>query len=118
MADERGSDLCKEESARAIIEELANNKKVEELVRNIVKGDKAPEIQDLIQYIYEQLLIYDPEKIINLHNKNQLIFFIVRMITNNYNSTNSRFYYTDRKNKWIEINDISPADVPTDTDNE
>lgn len=116
MSNDAGGDIC--EKSRLIIEQLAKEKKVEELVRNIVKGDKAPEIQDLIQYIYEELLTYDPQKIVNLYDKNQLIYFIVRMITNNYNSTSSRFYYTYRKNKWIEISELRQSDEPTDTDNE
>lgn len=115
MADDAGGNIC--EKSRLIIEQLGKDRKVEELTHNIAKGDKTPEIDDLIQYIYEELLTYDCEKIVNLHDKNQLIFFVVRMINNNYNSTHSRFYYTYRKNKWLEIGQLNVKDEPTDTNN-
>ena len=86
-----------------IIEQLAKEKKIEEIVRNIVgKNNKRPEIDDLVQMVYLILLEYDEDKIVNMYNKKQLIFFITRIVLNQFNSSNSRFHYIYRK--WSKDN--------------
>lgn len=96
-----------------IIDQLAKEGKVEELVKNITKGSKRPEIDDLTQNIYEILLNYDEDKIVQMYEKKQLIFFITRIITNQYNSSNSPFHYTYRK-YYADFEDIANIkDEPT-----
>lgn len=88
---------------REIIDELSKERKVEELVRNIVgKNNKRPEIDDLVQMIYLILLEYDDKKIVEMYEKKQLIFFITRIILNQFNSSNSPFHYIYRK--WSKDN--------------
>lgn len=79
-----------------IIKELADNKKIEEFVQNTAKTT-APELQDLAQDIYVYLLEYDDEKIIGMYERNELEYFISRMITNQYISTSSPFYTKYKK---------------------
>jgi hypothetical protein len=78
-----------------IIEEIARNKLIEELIKNM--GIKANDKDDLLQEIYLVLLEYDENKIIKLYNNNQLKFFIVRIIQNQYFSKNSPFYTKYKK---------------------
>ena len=78
-----------------IIEEIARNKLIEELIKNM--GIKANDKDDLLQEIYLVLLEYEEDKIIKLYNNNQLKFFIVRIIQNQYFSKNSPFYTKYKK---------------------
>lgn len=47
--------------------------------------------------VYLILLEYDEQKLQDLWENNQMNFFIVRIIVNQYNSVNSPFYTTFRK---------------------
>lgn len=102
-----------------IIEELATNRKVEQFVSNTAKTN-APELNDLAQDIYLALLEYDDEKIEGMYERNELDFFIARMIVNQYISTSSPFYtkykkflnlseqiknnnIPDTKTEWMEV---------------
>lgn len=80
----------------AIIAEYAEKKKIEEFIDNTAKTS-APELNDLAQDIYIYLLEYDDDKIIGLYERNELDYFIARMITNQYISTSSQFYYKYKK---------------------
>lgn len=73
-----------------IVEELYKTNLIIELCKNIGVSDK--DMDDFTQEIYLILLEYDEEKLIEIYNKNQLKFFIVRIIQNQYNSKNSPFY--------------------------
>ena len=74
-----------------IIEDIANKRYVEQLCKNICHSS-APELDDLAQMIYEILLTYDEQKIVELYQNNQLGFFIVRVIKNQYFSNTSPFH--------------------------
>lgn len=73
-----------------IVEELYNTNLLTELCENI--GVLPKDMDDFKQEIYLILLEYNKDKIIEMYNKNQLKFFIVRIIQNQYNSKNSPFY--------------------------
>lgn len=80
-----------------IIEELAKNKVVENLIKNITKRWDDT-YNDLAQMIYEDLLIKKKEELIqklyeNQESNNELNAFLIRMIINNIYSKNSPFYY-------------------------
>lgn len=47
---------------------------------------------DFIQEMYLILLEYNENKIIELYNKNQLKYFLIRICVNNYKSTTSPWY--------------------------
>lgn len=82
-----------------IIEELARNKVVEEIVSNISKKS-FPYTDELCQDIYLSLLEKSPELIIGLYERNELKFFITRMVHNNLFSKNSPFYM--KYGRWNE----------------
>lgn len=82
---------------REIVEELGKRKIVESLVQNIARSSLTPELKDLCQMVYEIILEYDEEKIIDLWENGQMGFFIVRVIMNQYRSRTSPFYWLYRK---------------------
>lgn len=88
-----------------IITSLAKEKKVEEIVNNILPYKTWQD--DLVQDIYIELLEKDVTLLEDLYNKNQLKYYIVRMVKNNVISKTSRYYkkyinYEKRKTKNIE----------------
>lgn len=74
-----------------IIEELARNKVVEEIVSNISKRS-FPYTDELAQDIYLSLLEKSPDLIEGLYNKGEIKYFIVKMVRNNLFSRNSPYY--------------------------
>lgn len=96
-----------------IINELATNKKIEQFVSNTAKTN-APELDDLAQDIYLALLEYDDEKIEGMYERNELDFFIARMIVNQYISTSSPFY--TKYKKFINLSEeIKNNNIPDTT---
>lgn len=81
-----------------IIDGLAREKKVEELIKNIAKK-KIVEKEDLSQDIYAELLQKPDTLIEELYEKGELDFFIVKIITNNIFSKNSPYHYRYEKYK-------------------
>lgn len=75
-----------------IIEELARNKVVEEIISNINRTETQFNIQDLVQDIYLSLLEKPTKKITEMYEKNQLKFYITRMVLNNIYSKLSPYY--------------------------
>lgn len=80
-----------------IIEEIARNKTIEEIVRNIAQNPKDDTLNDLSQMLYEDLLNKPDDKIVELYNNNQLQYFLTRMVLNSINSKTSRYYYAFKK---------------------
>lgn len=81
-----------------IIEQLARDKVVEDVIKNVCKC-KDLEMKDLAQDLYLDLLQKPEEKIQKLFNNQQIEFFITKMVQNNYFSTTSPFYTKYRKFK-------------------
>lgn len=80
-----------------IIEQLANERRVETLVENITRQALSPNLKDLAQMVYVILLEYDEDKVIELWENNEINFFIVRIITNQYHSCNSPYFALFRR---------------------
>lgn len=92
---------------KEIIGRLAKDKVVENIISNITKDKDDDTLKDLAQMVYVWLLEDDEEKIESIYNKNQMNFYITRMIINNIHSKNSRYYYLFKKPEMHEdINDI------------
>ena len=72
-------------TARDIIEELARNRTVETIVWKVCRSD-APEIKDLAQHVYEQLLTYREECIVDLYTggRAQVEAFVARVVERQY----------------------------------
>lgn len=77
-----------------IVDKLARNRVVEDMIKNMNINDYP---DDLAQEIYLILLEYDKDKIEDIYNKNQINFFISRIITNQAFSKNSPFYFNYKK---------------------
>lgn len=80
--------------AAGIVADLARGKVVEEMIGNVsgFRSSLPPDLQDLSQMVYEVLLNYDGGKIEEMHECGQLRFFIARIITNQFRSSNSPYH--------------------------
>lgn len=97
-----------------IINEIANAHLIEEIISGITysKFENAENLKDLAQDIYLQLLQMDTKKLNDLYCKNQLRYWITRIITNNIHSKTSPYYYQYKKaqRQSVNINDIDIDD--------
>ena len=77
-----------------IIDELSKNATVEKIVNKMVSSSKNrfdfPD--DLIQDIYVLLLEKDEDLIVNLYNKGELGFYLLKVVRNQLLSKNSPYY--------------------------
>lgn len=77
-----------------IIDELSKNATVEKIVNKLVSSSKNrfdfPD--DLIQDIYVLLLEKDEDLIVNLYNKGELGFYLLKVARNQLLSKNSPYY--------------------------
>ena len=92
---------------REVIEYIANNRIVEEIVKNIA-GTADDDLKDLIQDIYLDLYNKDERLLIKLFKENSIKFFLTKIVFNNVYSSTSRFYTTYKKNnnKKVNIEDL------------
>ena len=99
-----------------IINEIANNGLVEEIISGITysKFESKENLKDLAQDIYLQLLQMDNAKINELYFKKQLRFWVTRIITNNIHSKTSPYYYQYKKS---QRQSVSIDDIDTDNEN-
>lgn len=87
-----------EQMRRNIVEKLARGRRVEEIVARICRRCPDPSaLGDLSQMVYTVLLTYDAEKVVDLWERGQLDFFIVRVVLNQYHSKHSPFYHLLRE---------------------
>ena len=80
-----------------IINELAENKTIEEIINNIAQNPQEDTLRDLSQMLYEDLLLKDADKIVRMYDEEQLQFFLTRMVLNSVKSKTSRYYYLFKK---------------------
>lgn len=78
-----------------IITEVYEKEIVKEIISNMKVNSM--DADDLEQEIYMILLEYNKNKIIELYNNKQLIYFIVGIIQRQYNSKTSPFYKKYKK---------------------
>lgn len=100
-----------------IVNEIANNRMIEQIISNISKGN-FEDTDDLAQDLYLELLEKDDEKVVAIYNKKQMNFFLTRIVMNNLYSQNSRYYYNYarwRKNR-SEFTYNDDIDVNDDED--
>jgi hypothetical protein len=82
-----------------IIEMLAKNHIVEDIVKNVAKDSYDEDLPDLCQDIYMTLMEKDEDWLLGIYERGQINYFITRMAMNNINSVTSRYYYLYKKNK-------------------
>lgn len=84
-------------SKAEIITEMANHRMVETMITNIAHQALSADLKDLSQMVYIILLEYEDDKIQELWENKQMPYFIARIITNQYRSSNSPFHALFRK---------------------
>lgn len=90
-----------------IISELYQSKEVNELISKI----RPVELQDdLKQYAFAVLLEKPDQFIIDLHNKKQLRYFLVKIITNSVFTNRSGFMTLHKLSNNIDVDAISDID--------
>ena len=97
-----------------IINEIANNGLVEEIIQGVSysKFENTENLKDLTQDIYLQLLQMRTDKLNDLYTKNQISFWIARIVVNSIHSKTSPYYYQYKKAQMqsVNINDIDIDD--------
>ena len=79
---------------------------IEEIVKNIAPAD--PDNEDLIQDVALVVLEKPPEFISKLYDKNQLKYYIARVIMNNLFSASSPYYCKYKKHRnTLDISKLS-----------
>lgn len=93
-----------------IIDELSKDNTVEKIIYKLLPASKnrfdCPE--DLVQDIYVLLLEKDDKLIIDLYNKGELGYYLLRIAKNQLLSANSPYYYKYIKFR-AQSDDISEA---------
>ena len=82
-------------STREVVERVAKEGWVEECIRTVSGGVWRSEYSDLAQDVLIELL--NQEKIVGLYQRNQLRYYVMRIVRNNIQSNTSRFYYRYRR---------------------
>ena len=82
-------------STRGVVEEIARSKLIQECILIVTGGVWRSEYDDLVQDVLVELL--DQTKIVDLYEKNQLRYYVMRIVRNNIQSNTSRFYYRYRR---------------------
>ena len=90
-----------------IVERIAKERRVETMLRNIAKTPVTGDLEDLCQMVYLTLLTFDEAKIVDLWERDEINFFIARILMNQYQSVKSPFYalYRKRQRKQVPIED-------------
>ena len=92
-------------TVREVVERVAKEGWVEECIKTVSGGVWRSEYSDLTQDVLVELL--DQEKIVDLYKKNQLKFYIMRVVRNNIQSATSRFFYKYRRFSLLNQGDKS-----------
>lgn len=79
-----------------VINIIAKEHLVERIVTKLLSSSKNPFDcpEDLIQDIYLLLLQKDDDLIVNLYNKGEIGFYLLKIARNQLLSVNSKYYYT------------------------
>ena len=78
-----------------VVELVAKEGWVEECIKTVSGGVWRSEYSDLVQDVLIELL--NQEKIVGLYQRNQLRYYVMRIVRNNIQSATSRFYYRYRR---------------------
>lgn len=99
-----------------IINEIANCGLVEEIIQGVSysKFENTENLKDLTQDIYLQLLQMRTDKLNDLYIKNQLRYWIARIVVNSIHSKTSPYFYTYKKE---QMQSVSISDIDIDNEN-
>lgn len=79
-----------------VVEYIARSKLIQECIKVVTGGVWRAEYDDLVQDLLVEFL-NQGKKIVDLYEKNQLRYYVVRVVRNNLQSATSRFYYRYRR---------------------
>ena len=98
-----------------IIDIIAREHLVEKIVNKLLSSSKNPFDcpEDLIQEIYLLLLQKDDDLIVNLYNKGEIGFYLLKIARNQLLSVNSKYYYKYIKFKANSDDITQAANIPT-----
>ena len=99
-----------------VVDIIAKEHIVERIVNKLLSSSKNPFDcpEDLIQDIYLLLLQKNDDLIVNLYNKGEIGYYLLRVVRNQLLSKNSSYYYTYIK-LGANSDDISEAaHIPTE----
>ena len=88
-----------------VVELVAKEGWVEECIKTVSGGVWRSEYSDLVQDILMELL--DQEKVVSLFQKDQLRYYVMRIVRNNLQSCTSRFFYRYRRFSLLNSGDKS-----------
>ena len=79
-----------------VLDIIAREHLVERVVNKLLSSSRNPfdYPEDLIQDVYLLLLQKDEDLIVNLYNKGELGYYILKVVRNQLLSVNSKYYYT------------------------
>lgn len=99
-----------------IINEIANAQLIEEIIQGVSysKFENTENLKDLTQDIYLQLLQMRTDKLNDLYTKNQLRYWIARIVVNSIHSKTSPYFYTYKKE---QMQSVSISDIDIDNEN-
>lgn len=104
------------DNIRKIINEIANNGLVEEIIQGVSysKFENTENLKDLTQDIYLQLLQMRTDKLNDLYINKQLRYWIARIVVNSIHSKTSPYYYQYKKE---QRQSVSISDIDIDNEN-
>ena len=83
-------------STRGVVEYIARSKLIQECILIVTGGVWRSEYDDLVQDLLVEFLDQG-KKIVDLYEKNQLRYYVMRIVRNNIQSNTSRFFYRYRR---------------------
>ena len=96
--------------SREIIDVLARNRVVEQIVAKVAHvPELSANLRDLSQMVYLSLLTYDdPDKLREIWERDQILYFIARIVMAQYHSTNRQYYREIRRfsDRSVDLADI------------
>ena len=99
-----------------VVDIIAKEHLVDRIVNKLLSSSKNPFdcSEDLIQEIYLLLLQKDDDLIVNLYNKEEIGFYLLKIARNQLLSVNSKYYYTYIKFR-AKSDDLTQANtIPTE----
>ena len=92
-------------STRGVVEYIARSKLIQECIKVVTGGVWRSEYDDLVQDVLIEML--NQTKIVDLYEKNQLRYYVMRIVRNNIQSNTSRFFYRYRRFSLLNSGDKS-----------
>ena len=91
-----------EKDINAIIEKIAREKRIENIIANVAKSEQQFDLDDLTQDLYLDLYTKDAAMLAKMIADDEIDYYLYRMVANNVYSVNSRYYRQYKNPRKIE----------------